>query len=145
MKTKIIFILHWSSRLFLAGMFIYAGYTKLENPLQFAVAVEGYKLLSPTLVIWTVKILPWIEVVLGTAFLIGFKIRYTAAFSSGLLVFFIAVMGVTYLRGIEADCGCFSVGEKISPFTLVRDTSFILPALYLYFQNRIEKRKKDQD
>ena len=133
-------ILRWACRLFLAGTFIYAGYTKLENPLQFAAALEAYQLLSPGMVIWVIKVLPWLEVVLGVALLLGIFIRFTAAFAGGLLVFFIGIMLITYLRGIEADCGCFGVGERISPFTLSRDTLFIIPALYLYFQPWIEKR-----
>ncbi|MBU1053379.1 MAG: DoxX family membrane protein [Proteobacteria bacterium] len=139
MKIKIIHILHWVCRLFLGCIFIYAGYTKLDNSLQFAVAIEGYKLLSPNLVIWAIKILPWVEISLGAALLLGIMIRYTAALIGGLLALFIVVMLVTYLRGIEADCGCFGIGVKISPFTLVRDSFFILPALYLYFKPRIKK------
>lgn len=142
MKNMIIYILHWASRFFLSGIFIYAGYIKLENPLQFAVAVEGYKLLSPGLVILIVKILPWVEIALGVALLIGIMIRYTAAFTVAFIVLFIGVMLVTYLRGIETDCGCFGGGEKISPFTLVRDAFFILPAFYLSAQPWIENLGK---
>ncbi len=139
MKAIAIQLLHWLARLLLAGVFIYAGYTKLENPLQFAVAVEGYELASPNVVIWIVKLLPWVEIGLGVGLLLGVYIRYTAAFTCGFLLFFIGIMLLTYLRGIEADCGCFGVGEKISPFTLIRDTMFIFPALYLYIQPWVEK------
>lgn len=135
-------ILHWACRLFLGGIFIYAGYTKLENPLQFAAAVEAYQLLPPHLVIWVVKILPWFEISLGAALAAGFATRYTAAVAGGFLAVFIGVMFVTYLRGIEADCGCFGVGERISPFTLARDALFILPALFLIIQPRLERRSK---
>jgi putative oxidoreductase len=133
-------ILHWACRLFLGGIFIYAGYTKIENPLQFAAAVEAYKLISPDMVIWVVKVLPWLEIVIGGALLLGIMVRYTAAFAGAFLVFFIGVMLVTYLRGIEADCGCFGVGERISPLILSRDTLFILPALFLTIQPWLESR-----
>jgi putative oxidoreductase len=133
-------ILHWACRLSLAGIFIYAGYTKIEHRLQFAVAVEGYQLLSPDSVIWVVKILPWLEIFLGVALLIGLRIRYTAGFTAIFLAFFIGVMWVTFLLGIEADCGCFGVGERISPFTLARDALFILPALFLVIQPRLESQ-----
>jgi len=141
-KKMIIRILHWAARLFLGGIFIYAGCIKLENPLQFAVAVEGYQLLTPSLVIWVIKILPWLEIALGIALLLGIFIRFTAAFAGGLLLFFIGIMSATYLRGIEADCGCFGVGEKISPFTLAREIFLMIPALYLFAQPWIEKRGK---
>lgn len=140
MNRTVLKILHWACRLFLGGIFIYAGYTKIENSLQFAVAVEGYQLLSPDSVIWVVKILPWLEIVLGVTLLSGLVIRYTAGFAGAFLMFFIGVMLVTYLRGIEADCGCFGVGERISPFTLARDVLFILPALFLVVQPWLESR-----
>src|SRR5512143_1367103 len=121
-------ILHWASRIFLAWLFIYAGYTKIQSPLQFAGAIEGYDILPSWAVIWVADTLPWLEVVLGIAMLTGPKIRWSAAFSAGLLAFFIVILTITYLRGIEANCGCFGVGERISPLTLARDSLFILPA-----------------
>ncbi len=131
-------ILHWACRLFLGGIFIYAGYTKVGNPLQFAAAVEAYQLLSPNLVIWVVKILPWLEITLGILLVLGILIRYTAGVAGVLLLFFVSVMLVTFLRGIEADCGCFGLGEKISIFTMGRHTLFILPALFLVVQPWME-------
>ncbi len=133
-------ILHWACRIFLGGIFLYSGFTKIENSLQFAAAVEGYQLLSPGLVIWVVKILPWLEIVLGGVLLLGLKIRYTAGLAAALLLFFTLIMLATYLRGIETDCGCFGVGERISPLTLVRDALFILPALFLVVQPWWERR-----
>ncbi|MBI4766428.1 MAG: DoxX family membrane protein [Deltaproteobacteria bacterium] len=141
MKRITLKILHWNCRIFLAGIFIYAGYTKIVNPLQFAAAVEGYQLLSPDSVILVARILPWVEVILGIALIAGLMIRYTAAFAVAFLTFFIGIMLATYLRGIEADCGCFGIGERISPFTLARDSLFILPALFLVFQPWLESRK----
>jgi uncharacterized membrane protein YphA (DoxX/SURF4 family) len=137
MTTKIV---HWCCRIFLGVIFIYAAYTKIENPLQFAAAIEAYKLLPPGIVIWVVKILPWLELALGAAILVGPLVRFTAASMASFLAFFITVMLITYLRGIEADCGCFGVGERISPLTLIRDTSFMLPALFLFAQPWIEER-----
>jgi uncharacterized membrane protein YphA (DoxX/SURF4 family) len=133
-------ILHWACRLFLAAVFIYSGYTKVDNPLQFAVAIEGYKLLPPGMVLWVVKTLPWFEIALGIALLAGIALRYTAALAGALLAFFIVIMAITYLRGIEASCGCFGLGEPISPLTLVRDAAFMLPALFLAARPRIEAR-----
>jgi hypothetical protein len=86
--------------------------------------------------------LPLVEVILGIALIAGLTIRYTAAFAVAFLTFFIGVMLVTYLRGIEANCGCFGIGERISPFTLVRDALFILPALFQVVQPRLESRRR---
>jgi uncharacterized membrane protein YphA (DoxX/SURF4 family) len=129
-------LLHWACRLFLGGIFVYAGLVKLANPLEFAALLDAYELLSPERVIWTAGIIPWLEIVLGMALIFGLWTRFMAASAGAFLVFFIVVMLVTYLRGIEADCGCFGGGERISPFTLVRDLLFVLPALYLVARPR---------
>ena len=77
---------------------------------------------------------------LGVAVLVGPLVRFSAASIAAFLAFFIVVMLITYLRGIEADCGCFGVGERISPLTLIRDTSFMFPALFLFVQPWLEAR-----
>ncbi len=135
-------ILHWASRIFLASIFIYAGYTKVMAPIQFAAAIEKYQLLPPNSVLWVVKILPWTEIVLGALLLVGLKIRYSAGLAGMMLTVFLVAMAVTYARGIEADCGCFGIGEPISPITLLRDSAFLLPAIFLVTQPWIRSRQR---
>ncbi len=127
-------VLHWVSRLFLGGIFVYAGYTKINNELGFSVAIESYQLLPLWSVLYVAKYLPWVEVVLGVMILSGWKLRWFAAGGAGLLGSFILAMAVTYARGIDADCGCFGLGEKISPYTLFRDSMMMIPAVFLAWQ-----------
>jgi uncharacterized membrane protein YphA (DoxX/SURF4 family) len=137
MTTK---ILHWLCRLILAGVFVYSGYVKLREPLQFAVAISGYKLVPENLIFPMAKYLPWMEIILGLAVLAGWKIRYFSAATAALLFFFIAVLAITISRGIEANCGCFGLDEKISPLTILRDSLFLIPALYLTFEAQVKRR-----
>jgi len=121
-------------RLVLGGLFVYAGFTKLyppENRLLFEMAVSSYQLLPVPLVIVVAYVLPWVEVTLGVLLMVGWKLRYFATFAALLLGAFIAAMGITYARGIEADCGCFGLGEPISPLTLLRDSGVLAVALFL--------------
>jgi uncharacterized membrane protein YphA (DoxX/SURF4 family) len=133
-------ILHWLCRLILAGVFIYSGYVKLQEPLQFAVAISGYKMVPENLIFPMARFLPWMEIVLGLAILIGWKIRYFSAATAALLLFFITVLTITISRGIEANCGCFGLDERISPLTILRDSLFLIPALYLIFEPKLTKR-----
>jgi uncharacterized membrane protein YphA (DoxX/SURF4 family) len=133
-------ILHWGSRCVLAGLFIYSGYIKLQAPLQFAATIASYDLLPLSMAIPLARYLPWVEVVLGALLLIGWKLRYVALGTAGLLVAFIAAMGITYFRGIEADCGCFGSGERISLLTLGRDALILLPALFLAWKPSLPGR-----
>lgn len=133
-------ILHWLCRLILAGVFIYSGYVKVQPTLQFAVAISGYKMVPENLIYPMAKYLPWVEIFLGLAILIGWKIRYFSAATAALLFFFIVVLAITISRGIEANCGCFGLDEKVSPLTILRDSLFLIPALYLVFEPQLTKR-----
>jgi len=74
---------------------------------------------------------PWVEIALGVLLLIGWKIRYFAIAACALLAAFLTVLTITYLRGIDANCGCFSFEDRISLLTIGRDTLILLPALFL--------------
>ena len=115
-------IFEWTARLGLGALFIYAGYVKLRVPFLFEMAVDSYQLLPPTGVIVVARGLPWLEVVLGLLLWTGWKLRYSATFTTLLLGAFLVTMAVTYARGIEAACGCFGTSEPISPRTLARDS-----------------------
>ncbi len=132
-------ILHWICRIVLAGIFIYSGYIKLESPLQFASALTGYKMLPDSMIFPVATWFPWVEVALGVLLLSGWKIRYVSIGASLLLLGFISILTVTYLRGIEADCGCFGFGDRISPRTIARDGLILLPALFLVAEGRVRK------
>jgi uncharacterized membrane protein YphA (DoxX/SURF4 family) len=133
-------ILHWLCRLILAGVFIYSGCVKVQEPLQFAVAISGYKLVPENLIFPMARYLPWVEIILGLAVLVGWKIRYFSAATASLLLFFIVVLAITISRGIEANCGCFGLDERVSPLTILRDSLFLIPALYLTFEPRLTRR-----
>jgi uncharacterized membrane protein YphA (DoxX/SURF4 family) len=133
-------IVHWLFRLILAGIFLYSGYMKIQEPLQFAVAIAGYKLVPEHFVFPLAKCLPWLEIALGYNFLIGWKTRWNSIAASALLLMFIIVLAITVGRGIEANCGCFSLDERISPKTIARDSLILIPALYLAIESRLLKR-----
>jgi uncharacterized membrane protein YphA (DoxX/SURF4 family) len=139
-------VLHWLSRCILAGIFIYSGYIKVENgwgsTLQFSGVLAKYQLF-PDAYIWPIaEYFPWFEITLGLLLLIGWKfIRYIAGAATALLVFFIAILTITYFRGIEANCGCFSFDDRISPKTIARDSLILIPALYLLITGSLRNRR----
>ena len=137
-------ILHWLFRLALSGIFLYTGYIKLESPLQFAAVLYGYKLFPDFLILPLTNYFPWAEIALGILLLFGWKIRYVAWAACGLLMAFTTALTITYLRGIDANCGCFSFEDRIGPLTILRDSLILLPALYLavepFLRSRIGRR-----
>ena len=128
-------ILHWLCRLGLAGIFLYTGYIKLESPLQFAAILYGYKLFPTSLIMPLTRYFPWVEIALAVLLLVGWKMRYVALAACGLILAFIGALTITYFRGIEANCGCFSFDDRIRPLTIIRDGLILLPALYLIVES----------
>jgi uncharacterized membrane protein YphA (DoxX/SURF4 family) len=134
-------ILHWACRIILAAIFLYTGYIKLQAPLQVSVAISRYQLVPEQLVWPIAQIFPWFEIALGVFLLIGWKIRYVAGASAALLLFFTVILSITYFRGIEANCGCFSFNDRITPKTIARDSIILIPALFLIFEPRRRPRQ----
>ena len=112
----------------------------MQSTLQFAAVLSQYQLVPADLVLPLATYLPWAEIALGLFLLSGWKTRLAAWIAAALLFVFIIAMTVTYFRGIEADCGCFGIGEKISPGTIGRDALMLLPALFLIAERRIRSK-----
>jgi uncharacterized membrane protein YphA (DoxX/SURF4 family) len=109
-------------RVLLGAVFIYAAYTKLrQSHFLFAMAIMSYKLLPEWGALLLSRVLPWVELMLGLALLSGVLLRYTALTASGLLSVFFSLMTRSYLAGQQISCGCFGIGEALTPRTLARD------------------------
>ena len=137
-------ILAWICRLALGALFVVAGSIKLKDPFMTEMAVDAYRILPPWGVIVVARTLPWTEIVLGLMTLSGWKLRYFSSVLALLLGFFVGVMAYTFSRGVEASCGCFGFGEKISGFTLARDSVFLAFAVFLAVYSWIDWKKKSQ-
>jgi uncharacterized membrane protein YphA (DoxX/SURF4 family) len=91
-------ILHWVSRIALAVVFIWSGWVKLREPLQFAVAITGYKIVPDQYAFPIAQYFPWMEIALGLVLLSGFKIRWSSFAAAALMLFFIVILSITLFR-----------------------------------------------
>ncbi len=126
-------------RLFLGGVFLFSGATKILDPGGFALSVYHYQLLPDLLVNPAAIILPWVEVVCGTALILRWWVGGASLVVTGLLLVFLAALAITLVRGLDISCGCFSsTGEgKISWWYLLRDFSlFAMGTLIFLFHDR---------
>ena len=127
-------------RLILAGIFLAAAYGKLRPQIPdtpwsvtsvktslsfFAMAVNSFQLLSDRQVSFVAHTLPFAELILGLWLLSGWLLRFSAGAASVLLVGFLGVMVRAYMQGLEINCGCFGPGERLGPWSLVRDGSML--------------------
>ena len=93
-----------------AGVFIYAGVTKVMDPRAFADSIATFRLLPPELINVLALSLPVFEVLVGVLLVVGGWKRQ-AAFAVFLLsLVFCIAMGQALARGLEVDCGCFGSG-----------------------------------
>jgi len=134
-------------RLFLALVFLVAGFSKVTQPWTFVHTVEGYNMLPTALARPFGLALPWIEVMLGIYLLIGLFIRITAVAVVALLAVFLVALAVQIGNGHTGNCGCvlginnplvtaFVGGNDIGIFDLVRDGLLLLFALALFVTPR---------
>jgi putative oxidoreductase len=141
----------WIGRIVLAGIFIYAGYSKLFSPnlmlqsfftFKFSVTanisnfgqqVRSYKMLSEPGISFVSHFLPPAEIALGLLLLLGWRFRVCASLVSLLLLGFLTIVVRAYLLGLQIDCGCFGKPEPLTGWTIIRDGSFLLLALLMTF------------
>jgi len=108
-------------RLALAGVFLYAGTTKVINPQAFADSIATFRMLSPQLINIVAIGLPPFEILLGLMLISGWKARAASLAVTGLSIVFALALGQALIRGLVVDCGCFGSGE---PSTLKTWESF---------------------
>jgi len=120
-----------AARLFLAGVFLWAAFTKLPDMATFATSVANYRLLAPDLVPWAASAVVGVEVAVGLALLSGVWLRPAALAGAGLLALFTAGLAQALLRGIDLTCGCFGGTEPATWLTVARDLAMLVPAVAL--------------
>ena len=99
-------------RLAVAAAFIVASWEKILYPDTFASIIEGYKILPiavvPLVAVW----LPWTQLVASVALVVGAWTRAIGLLFSGLTFVFIAGLVQAMARGIDIQCGCFSLDPE---------------------------------
>lgn len=147
-------------RLLLAGVFLFAAYSKIflpnsvfgplpakfalsTNLRNFVPAVEQYKVVSHGTAVFVAQTLPFVELSLGLLLLIGWRVRIWLAATSAMLLGFLSLLTWAFLNHMDIkDCGCFasSIPEPLNGWTLVRDGSFLVFALIITFLAFVESR-----
>ena len=133
--TRVIFLL---SRLFLGGIFAYASYDKIIHPVPFAEIVYNYQILPDALVNIVSLFLPWIELLVGLSLILGVWLPGAVLICNLLLLAFFSTLVFNIARGLDIDCGCFTVSAGSSSgghmlWYFFRDGFFLFVALFLFF------------
>lgn len=136
------------SRLIIGGVFLYASWDKLLHPAAFAEAIDHYHIIPYGVLHPMAHGLPVLELLIGTALILGVCRKGAALLASGLMVVFLVAISSALLRGLDISCGCFHTdgGHAVGLSLLVRDVVFLilcLPPLFIQDAGpRFPPRKK---
>ncbi len=124
--------LTFAIRVFLGGLLLLLGCSKLYDPSAFGDVIARYDILPQAFIGYAAIVIPVLETVVGLFLVIGYKTRASAGLSIILMIFFILFIGVNLARGRSFDCGCLDasqfgldIHETISGWLIVRDLFFL--------------------
>ncbi len=130
-------------RILVGGIFIYASVDKLLAPTAFAAAIANYQLLPQGLINPVAVWLPWLELFVGLGLVSGKLIRGAAAIATTLMGIFTVAVAYSYIRGLDINCGCFTMDPKsISDMrlVLVRDIGLMALCLMALYRAVLEQQ-----
>jgi hypothetical protein len=124
--------LNLALRLLLGGVFVYAAWSKVLHPQQFAIAVRAYEIVPVPVSNLFALCLSWSELIAGSLIILGIFPRQAAGAILLMLSMFTIALATVLIRGMVIDCGCFESGEHasspVSPFLIVRNLLLIFAA-----------------
>jgi uncharacterized membrane protein YphA (DoxX/SURF4 family) len=125
-------------RLILGITFIWASIDKIANPGGFAVSIYNYRMLPHETINFMAIVMPWLELVTGILIIAGVLMRGSALWIGVMLVVFIIALSSALARGLDIDCGCFSVegGHGVDTGLLIRDILMFFGVLIVMFARK---------
>jgi len=138
-NRKIISFIYTVCRILLGVVFLYASWGKIIDPAAFADIIANYQIVSPNVGRLTALFLPYLELVCGAFLIINHWPRGSALLVAGMMLVFMAALGYNIYRGIDVDCGCFTLTEGATGnmwLYLVRDILFLAMAIAVLLYRR---------
>ena len=129
--TWVTLILRW----IVALVFIYAGVGKILNPTGFAESIDNYRMLPYFLVTIMAAILPWLEVLCGLLLIFGKWLKGASLIVIAMNAVFIVAITSALLRGLDINCGCFSLAAdsaKVGIMRLLEDVGLLIAGVIIY-------------
>ena len=136
------------SKFFVGGLFIFSGLIKLNDPVGTEIKLEEYfEVFASDFGSFFHLFMPWaleigfilivLEVVLGVAILINWRMSLTTVVLVGLLTFFTFLTFYSAYFNKVTDCGCFGDAIKLTPWeSFWKDIVLMIFSLHLFWHRR---------
>ena len=141
-------LLDYFARFSVGGLFIFSGLIKLNDPVGTQIKLGEYFVVFSTdfghvftwLIPWALPIgmvLIVVEVVLGIALLLNYKMEKTTWVLLLMIVFFSFLTFYSAYFNKVTDCGCFGDAIKLTPWqSFYKDLVLLLLIVHLFFYRR---------
>jgi uncharacterized membrane protein YphA (DoxX/SURF4 family) len=136
------------SRIFVGALFIFSGLVKLNDPIGTEIKLEEYFTVfadsfSPIFSIF----IPWalgialiliiLEIVLGVAVLLSYRMKVTSVILLLLILFFTGLTFFSAYTGKVTDCGCFGDAIPLTPWqSFYKDLILLVFVLHIFWYRK---------
>ena len=126
-------------------IFLVAAWPKIVDPPSFAHMIYNYRILPAGLINITALTMPWLEILVGLALVLGIWVKPARWIVAAMLIVFIVAIAFNLMRDNAIDCGCFDVSaagktheERLRDMWLVilRDIGMLLMVAQLAYAER---------
>jgi len=137
--------LEWALRLIIGGVFIYAGWAKRGDSLDFADSVASFRILPEVFINPFTLAIPPFEIAAGVLVLTGWHKRVGTLGLLMMTAMYCMALTWALARGITVNCGCFgtSVVGTNPWLDLARDLLIVAACAILYRLTRLESGPKN--
>ncbi len=137
-----------AARVFVGGLFIFSGLIKLNDPVGTKIKMEEYfevfsedfgsifhYFIPVALEIGMILIV--LEIAVGVAVLLYYRMRTTTIVLLVLMVFFTFLTFYSAYFDKVTDCGCFGDAIKLTPWeSFIKDIILMIPVLHLFWHRK---------
>ncbi|AXT53027.1 DoxX family protein [Aquimarina sp. BL5] len=129
------------SRIFVAALFLFSGFIKLNDPLGFSYKLQEYfsegvlnmEFLIPFALLLAVFLCVF-EIIVGVTLLLGYLPKFTVWSLLGMIVFFTFLTFYSAYFNKVTDCGCFGDALPLTPWeSFTKDVILLVFILILFF------------
>lgn len=137
-------IIRWA----VGALFVFSGLIKINDPVGTAIKLEEYfEVFSNDIAAFFHGFIPYalplavflcvLEIALGIALLVGYKMRLTLNLLLALIIFFTFLTFYSAYFNKVTDCGCFGDAVKLTPWqSFTKDVILLLLIVWLLLQRQ---------